>query len=124
MSVFSLFKGGKFMCTVDAENIVYGTFLKEFKNCEQVTKGKSVSIEQIKSFTERAQAVISDCYFEVSEKSICSAIEHYSDIFEWRNNRISLVEIHENSLEKLEPIFTRRLPNRVSKALREIVQGV
>ncbi|SEP46981.1 hypothetical protein [Propionispora vibrioides] len=110
------------MFTVDAENIVYVTFLKEYKN-QIKTERKAISIEQIKRFTEKAQAVMNDCNFEISENSICSAVEFYSNIFEWRNDKITFVSEYENKFHELEAVFSRRLPNRVSKALQEIVQA-
>lgn len=110
------------MYTVDAENIVYVTFLKEFKGRKAVdSRDKSVTIDQIKCFTEMAQAVIADCHFEASERSIYSAVEQYSNIFEWKNEKITFVEEYIDDFERLEPIFSRRLPNRISKAIGELL---
>jgi len=98
-------------CTVSAENIL----------CSALIKKKSVSIPLIRTFSEKAHAKVSDCYFDISARSIFTVLETYSDVFKWEDGEIQFTDYDKEHVEEIQNIFNRRLPNKVRTAFDNTV---
>jgi hypothetical protein len=96
--------------TVSAENILYGALIER----------KSVSIPNIRYFTEVAQTRVTNCYFDISAKSIFAVLEAYSDVFKWKDDQIELTDYYKKHIIEIKEIYYRRLPHKIISAFENI----
>lgn len=96
--------------TVSAENILYGALIKR----------KSVSISNIRYFTEVAQTRVTNCYFDISAKSIYAVLEAYSDVFKWEDDQIEFTDYYKRNIKEVKEIYHRRLPRMIISAFEDI----
>ena len=96
--------------TVSAENILYSVLIKR----------KSVSIPNIRYFTEVAQTRVTNCYFDISAKSIYAVLEAYSDVFKWQDEQIEFTQYYKENIQEIMEIYHRRLPRMILSAFEDI----
>lgn len=102
--------------TISAENIL----------CEILVKnGESISFTHIRRFSEIAQTKLSDCYFDITAKSIYAVMDSYSDIFIFENEKIRFTPYYNEHQNEVRTIFERRLPRKVMNVFKDIeLEGI